>query len=322
MAQHVDKVVVTNLSALKAKYGSGLKAIKSAITKLIAADKARGLTTKLIDVASAAQMKKYKGKKVDKATDPKQNKSAIDKIYAALTPDYIVLLGAVDVIPHQDLVNPVFAPSPDGDPDQTADSDLPYACEHAYSRQIEDFTAPTRVVGRLPDLTGGDDPAYLVGLLDVAANYTSLAKDEFTDYLGITALVWQGSTKESLKNVFGSAADMKKSPLDGRTTQDAFAFHQLPRCASRSKILRTESCKLPRGPRCRAHRRQDHRGYGRFRGVLLRRRTVRSGGRSGATGHLQYLSRQSCIRLLRQFHDRLRPRRRKRRRRLDHAVFP
>ena len=72
-----------------------------------------------------------------------------------------MILGSVDVIPHQDLVNPAYDPSPDGDPDRLAPGDLPYACDAPYSTAISDFTGPTRVVGRLPDLTNGKTPIIL-----------------------------------------------------------------------------------------------------------------------------------------------------------------
>ncbi len=104
---------------------------------------------------------------------------------------------------------------PDGDPDEFAYGDLPYACEHAYSQKIEDFTGLTRVVGRLPDLTAGKDPAYLIGLLETAANFQSRPKADFAAYLGITAKVWSGSTKESLENVFGSSSELQMSPAKG-----------------------------------------------------------------------------------------------------------
>ena len=210
MAQRVNKAIVTNRSALKVKYGAGESDIREALNKLIAADKSRGLKTQLIDISSTSQMKRVKGKPVSSVTNLRQTKSAVDKIYQALVPDYILLLGSIDVIAHQDLVNPAA-----GDPDQTADSDLPYACEHGYSRKIEDFLGPTRVVGRLPDLTGADDPTYLLELLDTAAEYESRPKKDYTDYLGISAKVWQGSTRASLKNIFGSSADLKTSPPDG-----------------------------------------------------------------------------------------------------------
>jgi hypothetical protein len=42
----------------------------------------------------------------------------------------------------------------DEEEDPDVPSDLPYACEAAFSRRPQDFLGPTRVVGRLPDLTG------------------------------------------------------------------------------------------------------------------------------------------------------------------------
>ena len=151
------KIIATNIGALRKKYGTaGLKKINTAIKALIAADKARGFQTRLIALDSATAMKKVKAKAVTQATDPEQNKTVIDAIYAAYVPDYLVLLGAVDVIPHQDVFNPVF--SPGSDDDEFAYGDLPYACEAPYSQQAKNFLGPTRVVGRLPDLTGGSDP--------------------------------------------------------------------------------------------------------------------------------------------------------------------
>jgi hypothetical protein len=50
----------------------------------------------------------------------------------------MVILGAVDVIPHQDLRNPAYnAAQPNDDPDQFVPRDLPYAlCLTARMRQI------------------------------------------------------------------------------------------------------------------------------------------------------------------------------------------
>lgn len=209
-----DKIIVTNLGRLKAKYGaSGLAKINSAVKKLIAADKKRGLDTRLIGLDDAAAMKKVKGPRVTKASDPKQNKQSIDAVCKRLSPDYLVLLGAPDVIPHQDLRNPVFDP-PD-DPDTFAYGDLPYACEAAYSRSPENFTGPTRVVGRIPDLSGAAEPAYLIGLLGTATHWKALPLSKYSSYLGVSAKVWEGSTRLSLDNMFGWNTDLQLSPKKG-----------------------------------------------------------------------------------------------------------
>jgi hypothetical protein len=208
-----DKIIVTNLSSLKRKYGNELKNIATAIEELIKTDRKRGLQTRLVAIDDAQTMKQLKAPRVSDASDPEQNKDAVDAVYKALAPDYILLLGSLDVIPHQSLKNPVY----DGlnDADRFVPSDLPYACEAPYSRKPEDFTGPARVVGRLPDLTGGEDAAYLIALLETAAGWKSSAADKYVRHLGISAWEWADSTRMSLKNLFGSSAKIQTSPPKG-----------------------------------------------------------------------------------------------------------
>ena len=154
MADDSDKVILTNISVLKQKYGTqGYTKLQAAVKQLIASDQKRGLKTIQVGVDDATAMGKLKAKPVTDPASARQNKAAIDGVYKALKPDYLMILGSVDVIPHQDLVNPAYDPSPDGDPDRLAPGDLPYACDAPYSTAISDSTGPTRVVGRLPDLT-------------------------------------------------------------------------------------------------------------------------------------------------------------------------
>ncbi len=213
-APKVDKVIVTNVKALRAKYGAGgVATIRQAVRRLIAADKGRGLSAALVDLSSAAAMARSGGKAVTVPTDPRQNKQAVDAVYRVFSPSYLMILGSIDVVPHQDLANPVYSPT--GDPDPLAYGDLPYACNRPYTRNIAQFTGPTRVVGRLPDVTGGNDPLYLAGLLDTAANYKPQPPASYLNYLGISAAMWVGSTTMSLQNVFGSAAALQLAPPSG-----------------------------------------------------------------------------------------------------------
>ncbi len=214
-----DKIIVTNVSALRKKYGKGLTKIQTAWKKLIAADKLRGFKTRVIALDSATAMKKFKVAAVTDAAHAKQNKLAIDAIYRALLPEYLLILGAVDVVPHQDMLNPVF--DGDNDPDKFAYGDLPYACDAPYSQKIQDFIGPTRVLGRLPDLTGGQDPAYLVGLLTTAATAQQLPASEYHAHLGVSAKVWEKSTKLSLSNLFGAGAETRTSPTQGPNWTEA-----------------------------------------------------------------------------------------------------
>lgn len=207
----VDKVIVTNLTALKAKYGvAGVQKIQTSIQGLIAADQKRGLVTQIIALDDVAAMKQVGATPVTKTTDPKQNKNAIDAVYKVLAPDYLMILGAVDVIPHQNLKNPMFSPL--DDPDRFAYGDIPYACESKYSQNIKNFFGPTRVVGRLPDITGTKDPQYLITLLNVSANYKNIDAGSYRAYFGISAEIWKDSTALSLSNTFGNAANMSTVP--------------------------------------------------------------------------------------------------------------
>lgn len=211
-----DKVIVTNLSALKAKYGaSGVGTIKKAVAGLVAADKKRGLQTSLVALDDAAAMKKLRAAPVTNPASAAQNKKAVDGVYDALAPDFLLILGAVDVVPHQDLRNPLWTGDPADDPDQFAYGDLPYACEAAYSRDVQKFVGPSRIVGRLPDLVGETAPAYLVGLLNTAASWKPLSAKDYASCLGISAEAWKGSTEMSLKKVFGSADGLLTSPKSG-----------------------------------------------------------------------------------------------------------
>ena len=206
-----DKIIVTNLSALKAKYKpAGVTRIKAACGALIKADKKRGLATRVINLDDVQAMKKVGGAAVTNPTDPGQNKRAIDAVFKKLKPDYLMILGSIDIIPHQDLKNPV--PS-DGDP--VAFGDLPYACEKAYSRKPEDFTGPTRVVGRLPDLVGSSDPGYLIALLKTAAGFKSRPISDYDGYFALSAARWEGSTRMSLDEIFGSNGRLHLSPAKG-----------------------------------------------------------------------------------------------------------
>src|SRR6266436_6539556 len=143
MPGKIDKVILTNIGALGSKYGSsGLASILSAVRGLIAADKQRGMETKLIGLDDKAAMGKLSAPPVTGPTDPKANKRAVDSVYRALAPDYIQLLGSIDVIPHQDLKNPLYTNPTGDDPDELAYGDLPYACDAPYSQAAQDFLGP------------------------------------------------------------------------------------------------------------------------------------------------------------------------------------
>jgi hypothetical protein len=204
----IDKIIVSNHAALLQKYGTvSLKKILDQIKKLIVADKKRNINSLLVFVDDKVSMKKAKGKIVTDVTDPEQYKNAIDSLFHFYTPDYIMLLGAQDIIPHCKFRIPI----PDDD-DRFVTSDAAYACEAPFSRNAGDFIAPSRVVGRLPDITGVKDPAYLIALIQNSINWKPLKAAQYKSYFSLSVKWWQKSSKESLKNIFQNSTKLKIAP--------------------------------------------------------------------------------------------------------------
>jgi hypothetical protein len=215
-----DKIIVTNRKALLMKYGSkGFATIRKALAELIAADKKRGIRSRVVYLDDEASMKKLSGKAVISAADPHENKDAIDSVFKAFNPHYLMILGATDVVPHQDLDNPAYKQG--GDEDDHAWGDLPYACDAPYSRDPASFVGPTRVVGRLPDLVSANEPSYLISLLKTATNYKRRPRDDYAGYFSLSAEVWQGSTRLSLDNIFGNVDKLLLAPPSGPDYTDA-----------------------------------------------------------------------------------------------------
>ncbi len=209
-----NKVIVTHAGALKRKYGAqGLAKIRAALDAMVAADAERGLVTRVVAIDSARDMSRF-AKSTGTPATPREGKAAIDAIYARERPDYIMILGAPDIVPLQSLSNQLYEPGGDDD-DPNVPSDLPYACDAPYGRDPNGFVGPTRVVGRLPDIVGASDPAYLLKLLRVATSAATRAADQYQQYFGLSAQIWQASSSLSLKNLFGNPAGMKTCPPTG-----------------------------------------------------------------------------------------------------------
>lgn len=201
------KLIVTSEGRLKAKYGeAGWKRIEKAVTALVKADAERGVATSLVSLDGMGLGKMA----VKKSASPKSFKTAIDLAFTkAERPEYLVILGGPDVVPHQTLRNPA------DDEDADVPSDLPYACEGKADDKIEGFVAASRAVGRIPDLPGSKDPSLLVGLLEIAAKWSPLTKKAYSAYFGLSAAEWKKSTTLSLKALFGKSAKSRLSPKEG-----------------------------------------------------------------------------------------------------------
>jgi hypothetical protein len=216
------KMVITNNAAIAAKYGqAGALAVEQALQRLIAADKARDLTTVVFDIGDPAQMSAVGASAVIAPSDDRGAKLAVDAIYTEHKPDYIMLLDGPDVVPHIELdrIRGVT------DQDNKTDSDLPYACSASFSRQASAYLAVTRVVGRLPAARGETDEKMLIGLIEASIAHKPQSATEFASYFAITTDKWKASTQMSLGAIFGGHATLFVSPTDCHSGIDASLAH-------------------------------------------------------------------------------------------------
>ena len=204
----IDKLIISNRSALQKKYGAaGLLKIQSSIKKLVSADKKRQLNSLLVFVDDGDAIKKVKGTKVTDSTDASANKNAVDALAKYYHPDYFMLLGATDIIPHCRFKIVI----PDDD-DTYVPSDTPYACDAPFSRNAGDFIAPSRVLGRLPDINGSSDVSYLIALIEKSINWKCLKPAAYNNYFALSVKWWEKSTRISISNIFGDNQKLLLAP--------------------------------------------------------------------------------------------------------------
>jgi hypothetical protein len=212
----VLKVVVTNRTAARAKYGaSGWRRIRHAVTTLAKADAARGITTRFMAMDSAADAHRVKATAVTGADDVTGIKQFVDQVFATQHPAYLLLLGGPDLVALVNLNNPLWTGDPNDDPDPYVPSDLPYACETPLSFAAADYRGPTRVVGRLPDLVGSSDPSALLDQLGRAATGRSMVRLSPEPVFAVSAKVWQISTSKSVAGLPDVQGVVNTSPAKG-----------------------------------------------------------------------------------------------------------
>lgn len=151
----LKKIILTHYKNLEHKYGNvevqrpgdAFLIIQEKLQNLIQFDARRGIQTKIVYLDQDANLGNAR---VTLPLDESQFKKAVDTAYHYYHPNFMVILGAHDIVPFIQLQHPVYLNRTDHR--KYLPSDTPYACEHAYSVQGSDFTSPTRVVSRIPDL--------------------------------------------------------------------------------------------------------------------------------------------------------------------------
>ncbi|MGH9360822.1 MAG: C25 family cysteine peptidase, partial [Thermoanaerobaculia bacterium] len=218
MAMKTIKLSLTHRGRLAKKYGkAGLARIDKAVKSWVAKDAERGITTLHVALDDAQAMARYRVAPVTGSVTPTKVKQAVDGLFKALSPDYLVLMGSSDVLPHFAVANPSFAPV-DGDLDEEVPTDNPYACSRPFVKsKRESYLIPDRVVGRIPDLPGRGDPAVLVDYLAAAESWKPGAATAYADDLLLCCDSWKASGRECAEFLTRQAKRLLVSPptVDG-----------------------------------------------------------------------------------------------------------
>lgn len=209
----IDKLIITHRANILAKYGKKEKRIIAALNKLVKASQKQGLTCRLFYVDDTESMKGVETAVVSDTNSYQQFKDVIDALYMRHQPEYILIAGAQDIIPFQSLKNPAWR----HDDELEVPSDLPYACDEPFNTDVRKFLAPTRVIGRLPDVPGSNDPSYFEQLVENITGWVSKDLKFYKKYFGLSTVSWQGSSSKNMKVLFGEAGSIKYSPLSGPT---------------------------------------------------------------------------------------------------------
>ena len=205
------KLIITSKTALQQKYGDAHQLILDDLAALQAYDTGRHLDAHIIFIDDAVQMQSCQAAAVTDTSDEAGHKKAVDELYRFFSPGYIMLVGSQDIIPFQRLKN--LLPG-DNDPDSVIPSDLPYACDTPYDTDPGKFVAPTRVVGRLPDVPGLPDASYLHTLITNIMAAAPSQQGDYLPYFSLSTYDWQNSTQNSLQNIFGNNHQLLLFPGD------------------------------------------------------------------------------------------------------------
>jgi hypothetical protein len=208
------KLSVTLDQPLAAKYGTRLPRVRKAVAAWIAADAKRGITVLHVALDSAAEMAKFKLKPLTGKPTAGKVKTKIDQLWRQLSPDYLVLLGARDVVPMFEVPNPSY--DPNGDDDPVVPTDNPYACSKAFRAQlIDSYLVPDRVVGRIPDMVGDGDPAWFEAVLKTARQHKPRPAGYYAKAFAICCDEWKGAGLDSIQYIGLPGAELHICPPDG-----------------------------------------------------------------------------------------------------------
>lgn len=209
--EKTGKLIVSHKANLELKYGRKAASVFRMLEQFCKRSRLQQMTCELIYLDDPRLVERYNIKPVALHGAPEQFKATIDQLYTALDPDYIVLVGAQDIIPFQPLKNPARRL----DEEEIVPSDLPYASNAPFSLDTKTFLSPTRVVGRIPDIPGSNDASYVRTILDHCTRWTPVKPSFYEKYFALSTVSWKGSTSKNIQLLFQNNNRLHYSPVDG-----------------------------------------------------------------------------------------------------------
>lgn len=203
-ARRESGVVVTNRGALRRKFGADVERVEAAIQAFVASrgDAEIDLQTRALD--DEAQLRALGVAPVGDPRDLSGNKEAIEGICRALQPDYLIIVGSVDVVPHQVIANPSS-----GCIETSIATDWLYG--GCGARSLDAANAPL-MIGRIPGITGCRSAEPLLAALE---NATKARRRRIADYLNpfvLCSTSFLESTRSTVWEVFGATPEIHAVP--------------------------------------------------------------------------------------------------------------
>lgn len=232
------KLCITSRRNLSNKYAAAdIKKIDTVVKKWIAADNKRGINTVLVAVDDAASMAPHGVAPIAGTVTAAKAKRVIDKLWKKLQPDYLVILGAQDIIPYFEVPNP--SKNKD-DTDVLVPTDNPYACDKAFDINVRaSYLVPSRVYGRIPDMVGDGDPAWITSYLARATSYQAQSASYFADNYAVCCDEWAEAGRKSMAHFGASPGMLMISPPVKDGTKSA-----QKRLASRLHMIKCHGAEL------------------------------------------------------------------------------
>jgi hypothetical protein len=203
-AKRESGVVVTNRGALRRKYGGEVERIEAAIQAFVTSRRDAEIDLQTLAVDDETQLRPLAVRPVADPRDLSGNKDAIDAICRVLEPDYLIILGSVDIVPHQVIANPSSRCI-----ETSVATDWTYGWLDAGSMGAAN--APL-MVGRIPGITGCQSVEPLLAALESATKTCHRRLADYLDPFVLCSASFLDSTRRTVSEVFGAVREINAVP--------------------------------------------------------------------------------------------------------------